>query len=133
RVMTLVDLPGSRHLQLLPCVHKGGVIATRSACHWTVPMTWLKRELHSHSIPADAVTLIRPGVGGVNGNGAAPANKCGGLREELGLLPEDGPILLLGGDGGTGKVLAKASVDPLRQGGRGGARHDLGLWAAAIL
>jgi hypothetical protein len=130
RVMTLADLPGSRHLQLLPCVHKGGIIATRSGCHWTVPTTWLKRELHSHSIPADAVTLIRPGVDGVNGGGAAGREE---LRAKLGLLPEDGPVLLLGGDGGTGKVFSKAGVDPLVQGGRGGARHDLGLWAAAIL
>src|SRR4051794_26671320 len=61
RVMTLVDLPTSRHLQLLPCIQKGGLIATRSTCHWTVPSTWLKRELHSHSIPADAVSLIRAG------------------------------------------------------------------------
>ena len=126
RLMTLADLPSPHHLQLLPCIHKGGLIATRSPCRWTVTTTWLKRELHSHSIPADAVTLIRPGL-------PPPAAASMGVREELGLLPEDGPILLLGGDGGAGRVLAQPGVDPLRHGGRGGARHDLGLWAAGIL
>jgi hypothetical protein len=127
RLMTLVDLPGPRHLQLLPCIHKGGLIASRRECHWTVTTTWLKRELHSHSIPADAVTLIRAGADGAAGAGR------NGVREELGLLPEDGPILLLGGDGGSTQVLAPGGTDARRHGGRGGPRHDLGLWAAGIL
>lgn len=126
RLMTLVDLPSPQNLRLLPFIHKGGLIASVSTCHWTVSTTWLKRELHAHNIPADAVTLIRPAI---------PQRPCPsqGVREELGLLPDDGPILILGGDGGCGNLLAQPGVNPLRHGGRGGARHDLGLWAAGIL
>ncbi|HVT82949.1 MAG TPA: glycosyltransferase family 4 protein [Phycisphaerae bacterium] len=132
RIVTLADLPRSRHLQLLNFIHKGGLWASGrvgggvSPCQWIVTTSWLKRELHSHSIAADAVTLVRPAL-------AVPAHCNGSVRAELGLAPEDGPILLLGGDGGGEAMLAGAGVDPLKQGGRGGPRHDLGMWAAGIL
>ncbi len=126
RIITLVDLPTSRHLQLVNFIHKGGLWVSPSPCHWIVTTSWLKHELHSHGIAADAVTLVRPGL-------AVPAHYNGSVREELGLLPEDGPILLLGGDGGGETLLSGAGVDPLKQGGRGGPRHDLGMWAAGIL
>ena len=126
RLVTLVDMPRAGYLQMLQFIHKGGLWVSVSPCHWAVTTSWLKRELHARSIAADAVTLIRPAV--CAGRGAAD-----GLREELGLLPEDGPVVLLGGDGGTGTLLAQPGMDPQAHGGRGGPRHDLGLWAAAIL
>ncbi|HEY4329726.1 MAG TPA: glycosyltransferase family 4 protein [Phycisphaerae bacterium] len=129
RLVTLVDLPKARHLQLLSFIHKGGLYVSVSPCHWTVNTSWLKRELHSHSIAADAVTLIRPALNGNHDQASTPA----ALREELGILPEDGPIIVLGGDGGIESMFAEPGMDPLRQGGRGGARHDLGLWSTAVL
>jgi len=126
RLVTLVDMPRAGYLQLLQFIHKGGLWVSVSPCHWTVTTSWLKRELHGHSIAADAVTLIRPAV-------SAARVSPNGLREELGLLPEDGPVILLGGDGGSGTLLVQPGMDPLAQGGHGGPRHDLGLWATAIL
>jgi hypothetical protein len=126
RVVTLVDLPKSWHMQLLTFIHKGGLWASASPCHWVVTTSWLKRELHSHSIAADAVSLARAPF-------AAPPYYNGSVRAELGLMPGDGPVLLLGGDGGGNAMLAGAGIDPLRQGGRGGPRHDLGMWAGGIL
>jgi hypothetical protein len=126
RLVTLVDMPRAGYLQLLQFIHKGGLWVSVSPCHWTVTTTWLKRELHTHSIAADAVSLIRPAV-------CTQRVSANGLREELGLLPEDGPVLLLGGDGGSGTLLAQPGMNPLAQGAHGGPRHDLGLWAAAIL
>lgn len=126
RLVTLVDMPTPRYLQLLQFIHKGGLWVSVSPCHWTVTTTWLKRELHSHSIAADAVSLIRPAV--------TPARPYpNGQREELGLTLGDGPVLLLGGDGGCGSMLTQPGMEPGPQGGRGGPRHDLGLWAVAIL
>ena len=133
RVVTLADLPSPMHLRLLPMIHKGtltGLWGSPSPCHWTATTSWLKRELHAHSIAADAVTLIRLPL---STEPPLDSAALALLREDLGLLPEDGPVLLLGGDGGAGTVLASAGIDPVSQGGRGGPRHDLGLWAAAIL
>jgi glycosyltransferase involved in cell wall biosynthesis len=127
RLVTLADMPGAGHLRLLQFIHKGGLWVSVSPCHWTVPTTWLKRELHTHGIAADAVTLIRPALGATE---RPPVN---GLREALGLLPEDGPIVLLGGEGGSGSLILPAGMDPIAQGGRSGPRHDLGIWAAALL
>ena len=127
RLVTLADMPPAGCLRLLQFIHKGGLWVSVSPCHWTVPTTWLKRELHTHGIAADAVTLIRPAVCAAE---RAPVN---GLREALGLLPGDGPILLLGGDGGSGSLILPAGMDPVAQGGRSGPRHDLGIWAAALL
>jgi hypothetical protein len=126
RLVTLVDMPPTGYLRLLQFVQKGGLWVSVSPCHWTVTTTWLKRELHTHGIPADAVTLIRPAMG-------APPMPVNGLREELGLLPRDRPIILLGGDGGDGTLITPPDIDPVAQGGRTGPRHDLGIWAAALV
>jgi hypothetical protein len=128
RLVSLCDLPRPTHLRLLPMIHKGGVtgfIPAPSPCRWTVTTSWLKRELHGHAIPADAVCLIRQPLprGGESGDKSS-------LRQELGILPQDGPVVLLGGEGGTGSVLAGPGLDSRNQ---GGSRHDLGLWAGAIL
>ncbi len=156
RLVSLVDMPHGGYLRLLQFIHKGGLWMSVSPCHWTVTTTWLKRVLHAHGIAADAVTLIRPAVcppastfparpevngtwGTARGAGLLlsptfPVRpEVNGARAELGLLPEDGPVILLGGDGGSGTVLAQPGMDPQPHGGRGGPRHDLGLWAAAIL
>jgi hypothetical protein len=125
RLVTLVDMPRIGYLRLMQFIQKGGLWVSVSPCQWTVTTTWLKRELHARGIAADAVTLIRPAMGG------RPA--VNGLRAELGLLPEDGPIVLLGGDGGPGTLLTQPGMDPVAQGGRSGPRHDLGLWATALL
>ncbi len=136
RLVTLVDMPKKMHLLFLPMIHKGGItgFAAPAACQWIVTTSWLKRELHSHSIAADAVTLVRQPLPLAGSSIAGAA-----LREDLGLLPGDGPVLLLGGDGGDTAVLANSPQDPLHQtsttpaNASGGPRHDLGLWAAAIL
>jgi hypothetical protein len=128
RLVTLCDLPRPTHLRLLPMIHKGGVtglMPAASPCRWIVTTSWLKRELHAHAIAADAVCLIRQPL-----PAAGPETSKSDLQIELGLLPEDGPLLLLGGEGGTGSVLAAPGLDSRNQ---GGPRHDLGLWAAAIL
>ena len=116
RLVTLADMPRVGYLRMLQFIHKGGLWVSVSPCHWTVTTSWLKRELHGHSIAADAVTLIRPAVCAGRGDGE-------GWREELGLLPEDGPVVLLGGDGGAGTLLAQPGMDPLAHGGRSDSRH----------
>jgi hypothetical protein len=126
RLVSLADMPRPAFLRMMQFIHKGGLWVSVSPCHWTVTTSWLKRELHAYGIAADAVSLIRPAE--------CPGTAAGaGLREQLGIMPGDGPVLLLGGEGGAGKLLAKSGMDPAQLGGRGGARHDLGLWAAGIL
>jgi glycosyltransferase involved in cell wall biosynthesis len=127
RLVTLADMPRTGHLRLLQFIHKGGLWVSVSPCHWTVTTTWLKRELHTQGIAADAVTLIRPAVCA----GERPG--INGLREELGLRAGDGPIVLLGGEGAPGTLLTPPGMDPVAQGGRSGPRNDLGIWAAGLL
>ncbi len=133
RAVYLADLPPKSHMRLLPMIHKGTITGfgkSAPPCHWFVTTTWLKRELHSNGIAADSVSLLRPPLPFVP---EISAEKRNALYEELGLLPDDRHILILAGEGGTGGFLAAPGIDPLRHGGRGGPRHDLGLWSAAIL
>jgi len=133
RVVSLAELPPKGHLRLLPMIHKGTVTGfgqPAPACTWRVTTGWLKRELHSNGIAADAVNLVRPPL--PEPTPLSPA-ALQAMREDLGLLPGDGPVILLGGEGGAGGFLATPGIDPLAHGARGGPRHDLGMWAAAIL
>ena len=57
------DMPPVDHLRLLPMIHKGTVTGfgqPAPACTWQVTTHWLKRELHSNGIAADAVSVVRP-------------------------------------------------------------------------
>lgn len=133
RVVSLADLPPLAHLRLLPMIHKGTVTGfgrPAPACTWRVTTHWLKRELHGNGIAADAVSVVRPPV---PHDRAPSAQETAVMRQELGLAPGDGPVILLGGDGGSGRFLAGPGIDPLAHGGRGGPRHDLGMWTGAIL
>ena len=87
-------------------------------------------ELHGNGIAADAVSVMRTPLPEARIFDSAAIEA---MREDLGILPEDGPVLLLGGDGGAGGFLATPGINPLATSARGGARYDLGLWAAAIL
>jgi hypothetical protein len=62
------------------------------------------------AVPGARVTEVRPAVSAINSHANSPQN----LRHELEIGADDGPVILLGGEGRR-------------------ARHDYGLWAGAIL
>ncbi|HUO10704.1 MAG TPA: glycosyltransferase family 4 protein [Phycisphaerae bacterium] len=77
---------------------------------WVASSATIQKTLLEFPLKTENVTCIRPAVGG-----SMPLNRAevATLRNELEIDPSDGPILLLGGEGPA-------------------ARHDFGLWAAAI-
>jgi hypothetical protein len=127
RIVSLLDAPRPARPRLLRFIHTGRVRpAARAAAPavWTVPADGLRRGLLAAGVPAADVRLLpAPALPPsppppASAEPSADARGAGaGLREQLGLLPQDGPILLAGGhDAGTGH-----------------ARHDYALWVGAIL
>ncbi len=112
RMATFSEAPREGAFRLLRIVDgRGGPADSR--WRWVGSSSSIVRTLLKHGLSGDRVIRIRPGVR--MANGSAGANESpGAVKESLGIAAEDGPIILLGGEGRN-------------------ARHDYGLWAGAIL
>jgi hypothetical protein len=92
-------------------------IAARAKWRWLATSDWVQRDLENSLQPTRAansprVEILRPGIR----SSQAAATDCRTLRISMGIAPEDGPIILLGGE----------ITEPA-------ARQAHGLWAAAIV
>ena len=81
-----------------------------SAWTWIASSSSIVRTLLAHGLTPERVVRIRPGIRMGNRSSETPIE----VKRELGIDPDDGPIIFLGGEGRN-------------------ARHDHGLWAVAIL
>jgi hypothetical protein len=115
RIVTLTDLPRGVTRRMLAIIDQASWRASRGPRGR--PVQWV--GLHQHVVerlltvgidPARA-TSIPLAVAPAH----APAIERRAVREELGLLPQDGPVFLLAGDASRH------------------SRHDYGLWAGGIV
>jgi hypothetical protein len=117
RLATFTTAPSRTVIRGLRIVEKR---ESKSPWTWVAASSSIRRILVEGGVRPERVIRIRPGVGFGGGgdirgvSGKAPIADSQALKEELGIEAADGPILLLGGEGKS-------------------ARHDFGLWAAAIL
>ncbi|MCL2648589.1 MAG: hypothetical protein FWD61_16560 [Phycisphaerales bacterium] len=105
RIATLADLPSPQHLRLLHLVNWRGP----NRFTWTATLPSLRERL---GLPSVLLTPLA--IGGGLTIASAEVDEVAVLKNTLGISPEEGPIVLLGGEGPR-------------------ARHDLGLWVAGIM
>lgn len=105
RILTLTTSPSRRELRLLR------IVMQQAPWLITASSSSIYRHLAGGGIRPARVVRIRPGIALSRATGTPKLV----LRRALGLDPADGPVLLLGGPATRA------------------ARHDHGLWAAAIL
>ncbi|HVX87135.1 MAG TPA: glycosyltransferase [Phycisphaerae bacterium] len=86
-------------------------VLDRPAWRW-VAMSSATAQALAAAVAPDRISLIPPAVSMADAK--APEEGIAALRLALGIAPDEGPILLLAGDGPS-------------------ARHDWGLWSGAIL
>ncbi len=105
RIAVITHPPTVRHCKLLRLCER------RGNWSWVTSSSTLMRYLATHGLDTARLTRIRPGVALHNlpPNSRTPSV----LKTLLEIRPDEGPIILLAGDGYY-------------------ARHDFGLWAIAI-
>jgi hypothetical protein len=121
RIITLTDLPAaltSKAGRLLSLIDRGTWRrnidrATGRPAQWVGFHQYVAEGLIARGIEAARVRWIPLAIG--EGQRAATGSDAGAVREELGLLPQDGPVFVLAGDASRH------------------ARHDYGLWAGGIV
>ncbi len=108
RMATFVQSPTRHELRLL------GILDRRAtgdgAWTWIASSSSIVRTLLANGLASQRVIRIPPGIRVGNRSSNTPAE----VKRELDIAADDGPIILLGGEGRN-------------------ARHDHGLWAVAIL
>jgi hypothetical protein len=125
RIISLAALPQTIRPLILRLTERGS--PGSGDVQWVGMWHWIVRKLIASGIPARRIQQIHPGVEAQDMPRASALPQCAQEapqsdgRAQFDLLPGDGPILLLAGEGG--------------EGGGGGerARHDYGLWVAGIL
>ena len=108
RLATFLEMPARKHRRWVRLADRTG---RRHAWRWVGGDTVVASDLVGMGIDPGRVSLIAPGI--------APASLASpvgvvDLRQSLGLADRAGPVVLLAGEGAA-------------------ARHDLGLWAAAVV
>ncbi|HVS71463.1 MAG TPA: glycosyltransferase [Phycisphaerae bacterium] len=103
-VGVFTEPPDRRQIRLLR-------VLDRPAWRW-IAMSAATAHALAAAVAPDRITLIPPAVSMADAK--APEEGVAALRLALGIAPDEGPVLLLAGDGPS-------------------ARHDWGLWAGAIL
>jgi glycosyltransferase involved in cell wall biosynthesis len=105
-VATFTEPPAAGHRRLLRVVDRRGNFA------WVASSRSVAQELMAAGIKGERVSVVPAAVSLADAR--PPAEGITPLRRSLGLAPDDGPVVLLAGDGPA-------------------ARHDVGIWAVAIV
>jgi glycosyltransferase involved in cell wall biosynthesis len=105
-VATFTEPPAAGHRRLLRVVDRRGHFA------WVASSRSVAQELVAAGLGAERVSVVPAAVSLADVR--PPAEGITPLRRSLGIGADDGPVVLLAGDGA-------------------GARHDVGIWAVAIV